>query len=118
MVPDLNHVNVAPAAADHGRRNDRRADGACVHRLDNRYDSHEGPPHGRNLDHADAVYHALSPGGPACSDQGSALLFRRHAHRRGRLQRVEGALDQDNRRGLRAEPRGGHIPAHERAFGE
>ena len=83
-------INVAPAAADHGRRNDRRADGATVHRLDNRYESHGGPPRGRSLDHADALYHALSPADAACSDQGSASLFRRHAHRPGRLQRVEG----------------------------
>ena len=109
---------MASAAADHGRRNDRRADGATVHRLDNRYESHGGPPRGRNLDH---LMRCIMPFRPAIGRAAIRVLrcyFDDMLIDAAAFNVLEASLDQDNPRGLRAEPRCGHIPAHERAFGE
>jgi hypothetical protein len=53
----VRQLSARSPSADRGRRSDRHAGGAGVHRPDNQYGPHGEQPHGRSLGHVDAPPH-------------------------------------------------------------
>lgn len=106
---------IRPTLMARGHRNDPRAGDADAHSPDSRYGRHGARPHDHTRVHARGLYRVRRIDVWECSGQGWSLRLRLRAQQPFCLRRAEGGRLPSNRRDPCAEPRDGHIPAHDDA---